>query len=84
MLRCFGAAAKKAEARSRTGLYCGRYRDPSRGGESRDDLSNDGKYICSAKTTNILGVAIGAPRRLTIVYHAAFRQLGTPQALRQR
>ena len=62
-----------------SGAYC----DPYPDGESRDDLSNGGKCICSAKATNILEVAMGVPRRSKSVYDAAPRQPGTPQALRQ-
>lgn len=48
----------------------GTCRDPSPDGKPRDDLGDDGTRICSAKATNSLEAAIGAPRRSRSVYHA--------------
>jgi hypothetical protein len=51
--------------------------------ESRDDLRNGGKRICSASATNIVEAAMEAPRHSRSVYDAAPWQRGTPRATQQ-
>ena len=65
-------------------LGAGTRPDPCPDEESRGDLSDGGKRICSAKATNILEVAVEEPRRSKSVYDAAPPQLGMPWGLRQR